>query len=182
MVVDTKNKYKGWLNIDELTIKTKKGKEIRREVMRRKNAVAALVYDTKLQKYIFVSQFRPGSASDIIEIPAGTMDHQGEDPRECMVREIEEEIGYKVDNIKLIDECFVSPGGTTEKITIYFAEVSEKIGEGGGVQGEDEEIDIIEMSTEEVKTTRFMDAKTIIAVNWAKYNYMNNVTNSKPNV
>ena len=181
MIIDRKNKYKGWINIDELTIKTKKGKEIRREVMTRKNAVAALVYDTNLKKYIFVSQYRPGSASDIIEIAAGTMDHENEDPRDCMIREVEEEIGYKVDTIKLIDECFVSPGGTTEKITIYFAEVSIKVGEGGGVEGEDEEIDIVEMSKEDMLTTRFMDAKTIIAVNWAKYNY-NDGTGSEPNV
>lgn len=171
MITDRKNKYSGYLSVDELTIKTKSGKDVKREVMVRKNAVAALVYDETTKKYIFVSQFRPGSSGDIIEIPAGVLDHGDEDKRDAITREIEEEIGYKVDSIKLIDECYISPGGTTEVITIYFAEVSEKIGEGGGVASEDEEIDIIEMSREEMETTRFKDAKTIIAVNWAKYNH-----------
>jgi len=171
MIVDRQNKYKGYLNIDEITHKTKAGKEVKREVMRRKNAVSALVYNTETKKYIFVSQFRPGVGDNLMEIPAGVLDHAGEDPRDAMIREIEEEIGYGVDNIKLIDEGFVSPGGTTEMISIYFAEVSDKVGEGGGVEGEDEEIDIIEMDREEMLNTRFKDFKTIIAVQWARYNH-----------
>lgn len=171
MIVNREPKYKGFINIDELTVRTKKGKEIKREVMRRKNAVASLVYNTIAKKYIFVSQFRPGVNGDIIEIPAGVLDHAGEDPEDAMIREIEEEIGYGVDNIIPIDEGFVSPGGTTEMILIYFSEVSDKVGLGGGVEGEDEEIDIVEMTREEMLNTRFKDFKTIIAVQWARYNH-----------
>ncbi len=170
-ILNRENKYKGFINIDELTIKTKKGKEIKREVMRRKNAVSALVYNTVTKMYIFVSQWRPGVGGDIVEIPAGVLDHGSEDPRDAMIREIEEEIGYGVDKITLLDEGFVSPGGTTEMISVYFAEVSDKVGEGGGVQGEDEEIDIVEMTRDEMLNTRFKDFKTIIAVNWARYNH-----------
>ena len=169
--MNRENKYDGYLKIDELTFKNKRGQEVRREVMRRQDAVAALVYNTETEKYIFVSQWRPGAHTDVIEIPAGVLDHEGEDPREAISREIEEEIGYKVDNLKLIDEGWVSPAGTTELITIYFAEVSEKIGEGGGLETEGEEIDIIEMDSDEVFSTRFKDFKTIIAVQWAKYNH-----------
>lgn len=171
MIVNREPKYKGYLNIDELTVKTKKGKEIKREVMRRKNAVAALVFNTQTEKYVFVSQWRPGVAGDIVEIPAGVLDHAGEDPRDAMIREIEEEIGYGVDKITLIDEGFVSPGGTTEMISVYFAEVSDQVGQGGGVEGEDEEIDIVEMTRKEMLNTRFKDFKTIIAVQWARYNH-----------
>ena len=56
-------------------------------------------------------------------------------------------------------------------ISVYFAEVSDKVGQGGGVEGEDEEIDIIEMTREEMMNTRFKDFKTIIAVQWARYNH-----------
>jgi ADP-ribose pyrophosphatase len=169
--MNRQNKYDGYLKIDELTFKNKRGQEVKREVMRRKDAVAALVYNTDTKKYIFVSQWRPGAHTEVIEIPAGVLDHEGEDPREAISREIEEEIGYKVDKLKLIDEGWVSPGGTTELITIYFAEVSDKIGEGGGLETEGEEIDIIEMDSDEVFSTRFKDFKTIIAVQWAKYNH-----------
>lgn len=170
MILDRKNKYGGYLSIDELTVKTKKGTEVKREVMVRKNAVASLVYDTVKDKYIFCSQWRPGSASDLLEIVAGTLDKPGEDPRDAMTREIMEEIGYETDLIKLIDECYMSPGGTTEVITIYYAEVSNQVEEGGGHASEHEEIDIIYMDYDEMISTRFRDAKTIIAVNWAKLN------------
>jgi len=171
MIIDRKPKYQGYLNIDEITYKTKSGKEGKRELMIRKNAVAALLYDTVKKKYILISQWRPGSASDIVEVVAGTLDKPGEDPQDAMTREIEEEVGYATDSIKLIDECYMSPGGSSEIITIYFCEVSKKIGEGGGVPGELEEIDTIEMDREELLSTRFRDAKTIIAVNWARYNH-----------
>jgi len=171
MIINRESKYKGYLNIDEITFKNKKGKEVKREVMNRKNAVSSLVYDTVKKQYVFVSQWRPATSNNIIEIPAGVLDHGDEDPRNAIIREIEEEIGYKVDNIKLIDEGFVSPGGTSEMISIYFSEVSEKIGDGGGVENEDEEIDIIEMSRDEMLKTQFKDFKTIIAVQWARYNH-----------
>jgi len=175
IVINRENKYKGYLSIDEITLRTKKGVEIKREVMYRKNAVSSLVYNEETQKYIFVNQIRPGSLSDLIEIPAGTLDHEGEDKRDAMKREIEEEIGYSVKSMILLDECYMSPGGNTEIISIYFSVVDKKIGEGGGVEGEHEEIEIVEMTKEEMLSTRFRDAKTIIAVNWARYNHLTNI-------
>lgn len=169
-MIGSENKYNGYLKIDELTFKNRRGQQVKREVMRRQDAVAALVFDTNTQKYIFVSQWRPGASSEVLEIVAGVLDHQGEDPRETIKREIEEEIGYKTDSLKLIEEGWVSPGGTTELVTIYYAEVSEKVSEGGGLEIEGEDIDIIEMDREEMLSTRFKDFKTIIAVQWVKYN------------
>ena len=168
MVTNRETKYKGFLTLDQLTVKNRGGKEVKRELLVKKDAVAAVVYNTETKKFIFVNQWRPGSNSEIIEIAAGTLDVPGEDAREAMKREIDEEIGYKTDLIKLIDECYTSPGGTNEIVTVYYAEVSEKIGEGGGLENED--IDIIEMDLEEVLTTRFRDAKTIIGVNYIKEN------------
>ena len=51
------------------------------------------------------------------------------------------------------------------------ADAGSGVGDGGGVEGEDEEIDIIEMTREEMMNTRFKDFKTIIAVQWARYNH-----------
>jgi nudix-type nucleoside diphosphatase (YffH/AdpP family) len=171
MIVDQTNKYGGYLKVDEITYKNQKGKNVKREVMKRPNAVSALVYDTNKKVYVFVKQWRPGASSDVLEIVAGTLDHSNEDTRSAIEREILEEIGYKTDNLKLIDEGWVSPGGTTEKVSIYFAEVSEKVSEGGGLESEDEEIEIIEMTKSEMLSTRFEDLKTIIAVMWARYNH-----------
>lgn len=169
MVVNRERKYKGFINIDELTVKTRSGNEVKRELMVRMNAVAGIVYDTKRKKFIFVNQWRPGSNDEIVEIVAGTLDVEGEDPREAMIREIDEEIGYKTDKITLIDECYMSPGGSSEVISIYYCEVSNKIHNGGGL--EDEDIDVVEMDIDEVLSTRFRDAKTIIGVNYLKHTF-----------
>ena len=166
MLSNRETKYKGFYTLDELTVKTRSGKEVKRELLVKKNAVAAVVYNTTTNKYIFVNQWRPGSNSEILELVAGTLDVPGEDPREAMKREIDEEIGYKTDSITLIDECYTSPGGTNEVITIYYCEVSEQIHEGGGLEFED--IDVIEMDIQEVLSTRFRDAKTIIGINYIK--------------
>ncbi len=168
MILTRERKYKGFLNIDELTVKTRSGEHVRREVMVRKDAVAGVVYDTNKKVFIFVSQFRPGSNQEIIELVAGTLDVPGEDPREAMVREIDEEVGYKTDSIVLIDECYMSPGGSTELISIYYCEVSEKIHQGGGLEYED--IDVLEMDIDEVLSTRFRDAKTLIGINYIRQN------------
>lgn len=171
MMTKRERKYSGFLNIDELSVKTRSGKEVKRELMVRPDGVASIVFNTKTNKFIFVNQWRPASNSEIIELVAGTCDVEGEDPREAMIREIDEEIGYKTDKIKLIEECYMSPGGTSELISIYYSEVSEKISNGGGL--EDEDIDVIEMDYNEVLSTRFRDAKTIIGVNYIRNSQKN---------
>lgn len=169
MIEKIEKKYKGWLDVDSVQV-NKKGKIVNYEVVNKKSAVAAVVYDTKKQKYIFVKQWRVGSTSDMLEIVAGTLDKASEDPREAIKREIMEEIGYETDSIKMIDEFYTSPGGTNEMITVYYCEVSNKVSEGGGLEEESEDIEIVELSREEVLSTRFVDAKTIIGVNYIKYN------------
>lgn len=168
MIKDREEKYGGYLKVDQLTVKGKRGKDFKREVIRRPNAVAAIVFDTVKKKFIFVKQWRAGVAGDIIEVVAGLIDHAGEDTRQTMKREVEEEVGYEVDNIKMLDEFYSSPGMTTEMVTLYYCEVSNQVSEGGGVESEDEEIDIVYMTEQEVKMTQFKDAKTIIGVNWIK--------------
>ena len=171
MILNKINKYKGFVSVDEIEYKTKSGKTNKKELVVRKNAVAGLLYDTIRDSYIFVSQYRIGSNSDIVEIVAGLVDNPDENQRDTMVREAEEETGYEVDSMTLIDECYMSPGGSNEIITIYFCKVSHKVSEGGGLKSDGEEIDIIEMDRDEMLSTIFKDAKTIIAVNWVKYNF-----------
>lgn len=168
-ILNSKKIYKGFLTILNLDVETSKGDVVSREVMSRSDgggsddSVASLVFDTEKERFIFAKQFRPGLMNEedqnLIEVVAGTKE-VGEDPNLCMEREIEEEIGYKVDNMKYIGEYFVSPGGTTEKIHLFVSFVSEKVSEGGGLESEDEEIEIVEMSHVDVYNYNFRDMKT----------------------
>lgn len=165
--------YKNFLKILNVKVETKSGDIITREIMSRgsgnrtDDSVASLVYDSSKHKYIFTKQFRPGlyteESQDIIEVVAGTLE-KGEDPKECMKREILEEIGYKVDTIDYIGTYYVSPGGTSEKIHLYVSKVSNKVSEGGGLESENEEIDVIEMTKEEVFLFDFNDMKTDLLI------------------
>jgi ADP-ribose pyrophosphatase len=168
-ILSTKKVFEGFLSILNLEVQTSTGEVINREVMTRENGknssdgVCALVFDTVKKKYIFTKQFRTGLINednqDLIEVVAGTLE-TGEDPSECMKREIEEELGYKTDKIKFFNKGFVSPGGCTEKIYMFIVEVSEKISEGGGLESEHEEIEVIEMNEYDTITYDFMDLKT----------------------
>jgi ADP-ribose pyrophosphatase len=162
-IKNTERVYDGFIKVDKLTIEKPGGDDVTREVMVRKDAVAALVFDKIQNNYIFVRQFRPGPASDIVEIVAGTMDVDGETAENCVKREIEEEIGYKTDYLRYIASCYFSPGGTTEKVHIFYAEVSEKLSDGGGVG--DENIEIIRTDGDKL-FQHLNDSKTLIAIQW----------------
>jgi len=163
--ISTERKYDGHLKIDLINLEGEKGNTVIREVVTKKSAVGGIIYNTETQKYIFVKQYRPGPRDYIIEIAAGLLDVDGEDPRDCMIREIEEETGYKTDSIiTLVDEFYSSPGFTDEKLTLFYAEVSEKINNKLGVG--DEEIELVEMDYTDLthNLMNFTDAKTILAL------------------
>jgi len=162
-ILERKNLYNGYLKVDSLKIINDRDQVMDLEVIKRKNAVSSLVKNTKTGKFIFVNQWRPGVEDYITETVAGTI-IPGEDPQECLIREIEEEIGYKVDYTKFLYECYTSPGADTEKINIFYSEVSEKISSGGGLEEEGETINTIELSEKELSNYTFKDAKTIISI------------------
>ncbi len=160
--ISRERKHEGFFSVDALKIQTRDGSIVTREVMNRKDGVCALVLDTVNMEFVFVQQYRPGVGGILLEVPAGTLDVPGEDPKDAIIREIDEEIGYKVDDIQYITKCYMSPGGSTELIYIYMAYVSEKLHEGGGTPHED--IDIVRIKEEDVLDTEFLDAKTLIAI------------------
>lgn len=175
-IVNREVKYSGKFKIEEVTVQ-KGDEEFKTEVFDRGNSVGALVYNTETKKYLFTSQYRVGSEGVMIEIVAGKID-EGETPQEAVKREIVEEIGYKVDTMLHITDMYLSPGGSKEVMALFYVEVSEKIGDGGGIEGENitvVEIDELGMSgnlffniSEDGMITppyKLIDAKSIIAVN-----------------
>lgn len=172
-IIGTEESYNGFLKIDTVFIETSKGERIKREVMKRSSngnsddSVAALVFNTATNKFIFTSQFRVGLIHEdsqyLIEAVAGTLKH-GEDPTECMVREILEEIGYKTNKIDYLGEYFASAGGCTEKLKLFYAEVDTQIEQGGGLEEEHEEIEIVEMDIDAINSYEFRDMKTELLI------------------
>lgn len=161
---EPRDQQQGYLKVHKLTLQGKKN-QVNREYINSGDAVAAVVFDTIKNKYIFVKQFRPGPKMKIIELCAGMIDKVGENEIETMKREIEEELGYATDTInQIVKPYYASPGKTTERMSLYFATVSNKIGQGGGLESENEEIEIVELTKEEIKRTDFIDGKTLMAL------------------
>ena len=94
------------------------GKSTLREVVEHRGAAA--IVPVLQDKVVLVRQFRYATGSELLEIPAGTLE-QGEDPEACARRELEEETGYKCDKLLKMFECFMAPGYSTEKIHFYLA-------------------------------------------------------------
>lgn len=148
----------------------------RRLVFERGNSVAALIWNKDTQKVILTNQFRyptyeqgPGWMSEVV---AGVID-ENETPEETIRREIEEEIGYKVtDELTHIATFYVSPGVSSEKIAVYYIEVSNTnhVSKGGGLASENEDIRLEEWTLSDLKQALengvLNDAKTVIAVQW----------------
>ncbi|AMJ66070.1 NUDIX domain-containing protein [Hymenobacter sp. PAMC 26628] len=166
-ITDRKRVFNGHYKIDELAVRAPNGQEFTREQFIFGNAVAALVFDTQRQLYVLTRQFRYGPEREVLEIAAGMIDHD-DTPDATVRREIHEELGYEVDALTPIATVYSTPGASTETIAIYYAEVSRQTGPGGGVAGENETIEIVTMDWDALLAESFQDAKTLVAVQWAR--------------
>jgi len=151
-----------------------------REVYDRGNGAAILLYNTTESKIILTRQFRMptyknGNTSGMmIEACAGLLEE--ENAEECIRRETEEETGYRISDVRKIFEAYMSPGSVTEIIHFFVAEYSKemKIHDGGGLDTEHENIDVLELSFAQalqmIVTGEIKDAKTIMLLQYAKIN------------
>ena len=167
IIKDRKTLYKGFFSVEKVTAE-QNGELIERDIVINKDAVAALVFDTSRQEYILTEQFRVPPQKNMLEIVAGLLDNENEKPETCIEREIKEEIGYAVDKLEFIQAFYSTPGSYSEKVWLYYAEVSRKIGKGGGLAEEHEEIKTVSFSRQKLLSHPIEDAKTLISVLWLK--------------
>ncbi|AKQ44826.1 hypothetical protein TH63_03030 [Rufibacter radiotolerans] len=177
-IVKKETAYQGHYRLQVYTIQDQ-GKEYEREVFQTGQAAAALVYNTKRQKFILAKQYRPAIEQEMVEAVAGMLDSPDEKPEEAIIREIEEEIGYAVDKLERISEFYPSPGAFSEKIYLFYAQVSKKTSEGGGKDEEHENIETLELDAQELAEYTFLDGKTLLAVEWAKNKILPSLQNAK---
>ena len=151
-----------------------------RECYDRGDGAAILLYNPAKKTVILIKQFRMpsylnGNASGMmIEVCAGLLDE--DHPEACIIKEVEEETGFKISNPKKVFELYSTPGAVTEKIHYFIAEYSDdmKISEGGGLEEEHEDIEVLEINFETALTMvskgEINDAKTVVLLQYAKLN------------
>jgi nudix-type nucleoside diphosphatase (YffH/AdpP family) len=155
----------------------KMSEPVRRLVFERGDAVAAIIFNRDTQKVVLINQFRyptydkgPGWMKEVV---AGILE-PNETPEDALRRESMEEIGYRIDDLTHMTTFYVSPGGSSERIMLYYAEVgnNDRIGAGGGLTSKGEDIQIIEVALPELWSAldagEIIDAKTIIGVMWLR--------------
>ncbi len=177
--------FQGFFAVDRYTVKHEMfnggmSGEVVREVFERGNAAAVLPYDPKLDAVVLVEQFRIGAtASDIgpwqLETIAGVVDKDDESVEELVKREAVEEANCHLDEVIPMMEYFCSPGGATEKISLFAAIVDAA--ELGGVYGLEEESEDIKVhvvklhdAMKMIETGEIQTAMTIIALQWLALN------------
>jgi nudix-type nucleoside diphosphatase (YffH/AdpP family) len=166
---------RNWVKLDRYTIRyaRRDGRTdmLVREVHDHGSGAAVLPYDARRGTVLLVKQFRlppylAGGDGFIIECCAGLLD--GDDPAACAAREAEEELGFRVSNLRLVANPFATPGVVTERIAMFLGDYDHgsRLHNGGGHAHEGEDIEVIEMAFDDlrlmVREGRIIDAKTLM--------------------
>jgi len=150
-----------------------------RELFERGNAVVVLPYDPVLDEVVVLEQFRIGALHApggpwLLEFVAGMFD-ENEDALDVARREVMEEMGCEVAELEFITEYLVSPGGTSERISLYCGRVDAS--QADGIHGLDEEHEDIRVSSVSfaeamalLQQGRINSAAPIIALQWLQLN------------
>lgn len=149
-----------------------------REAYDRGNGATILLYNPSSRTVILTRQFRlptflnGNETGMLIEACAGLLDK--DNAEDCIRKETEEETGYKISKVQKVFESYMSPGSVTEILYFFVAEYDHnmKVSEGGGLQHEQENIEVLELDFDEaynmIHTGEIRDGKTIMLLQYAK--------------
>lgn len=177
-ITDRRRVFSGWNSVDAITVEVTYAdgdtEAHAREVVDHGHAVSVLPVDPVRRTALLVRQWRAplvGTDDDpfLLEACAGIID-PGETPVEAVRREAEEEMGIHLDGLEDMGRVIMSPGALTETIRLYLATYGDgsRVSDGGGLDHEGEEIEIVEMPLDElyaiVGSGALLDSKTVILI------------------
>jgi ADP-ribose pyrophosphatase len=152
---------------------------INRELFVRGSCVAVLLYDPERDKVVLIEQFRTGAILQpdrawLVEIVAGAIE-EGETAIEVAYRESIEEAGCEIQELIVINEFYTTPGGASERITLFCGKIdSTQVGGIHGLDHEDEDIWVRSVDFDEayrmVESNEIESAIPIIAIQWLALN------------
>ena len=139
------------------------GHECWREIVVHPGAVC-IVARPAPDQVILIRQYRHATGRELLEIPAGTL-HDGEDPRECAIRELEEEAGYLASTMIERARFWTTPGFTTELMYLYEATHLKKT----QINPDDDEVIAVDIAgsseaLQMIDDGRIQDAKSILGL------------------
>lgn len=176
--------YKGFFRLEKYQLQHTLYKggwsnKITRELFMRGNCVAVILYDPVRDEIVLIEQFRAGAVlrpeqAWLVEIVAGAIE-PGETAEEVAYREAVEEAGCEIEEIMLIKEFYTTPGGSSERISLFCAKVdTSDVGGVHGLDDEDEDILVSVATLDEayqmVESGRIESGIPIIAIQWLYIN------------
>jgi len=183
-ILDQEIVYPGFFRMEKYRLKHTLydggwSEEISRELFVRGNCVAVLLYDPTADKLVLIEQFRAGAILNpdrawLVEIVAGAIE-AGETAEEVAYRESIEEAGCTIEQIKVINEFYTTPGGSSERITLFCGKIdSSQVGGIHGLDHEHEDILVRAVSFDEayqmLLNGEIESAIPIIAIQWLALN------------
>lgn len=173
-----------WYNLKKFTFDYKKDdgswETQHRESYDCGDGAAVLLYNREKETIVLTRQFRmPTYVNDnndgmMVEVCAGLLD--GLTPKECILKEILEETGYRLKEVEQVMVTYMCPGSVTQKLYLFIGQYEDfmKVEEGGGAENETENIEVLEISFEEalkmMASGEICDAKTITLLQYAQIN------------
>jgi GDP-mannose pyrophosphatase NudK len=149
----------------------------KREIYDNGNSAVVLPYDPERKTVLLTRQLRlPIFMQDgierAVEACAGKLD--GEQAEQRIVKEMQEELGFRITKVERLFELYVSPAAIMEKISFFTCAYSpaDKVSEGGGLKEEGEDIEVVETTLEEaaamIANGEIVDAKTVVLVQYLR--------------
>lgn len=183
-VLEKKICFKGFFRIEKYRLRHRLfsgdwSQPLVREVFERGHAAAVLPYDPIRDEVILIEQFRVGAldapdGSWLLEIVAGMIE-AGETAQDVVKRESIEEADCIISDLIPLYDCFVSPGGTTERVALFCGRVDST--HAGGVhgaaeEGEDIKVHVVSLDTAFtlLNSGKITSASAIIALQWLALN------------
>lgn len=151
------------------SVRTPQGEVMEREIVEHNDAVGIVAF-TPTGEVVLLRQYRHAVGGEILEIPAGKIDVDGESPLETARRELREETGLEAGELELLTVFRNSAGWTDEKTHVYLARNVAQVGLPDGFEptGEEAEMEIVRLPYEDavaaVRDGTITDAKTIIGL------------------
>ena len=144
-----------------------------REVYDNGDSAVILPHDARRNTVLLTRQLRlpiflRDGAERTLEACAGKLDGELAEPR--IMKEVEEELGYRITKVQRLFDLYVSPAAIMERTAFFTCPYSptDKVAEGGGLKKEGEDIEVVEVTLKEaasmVATREIVDAKTVILI------------------
>lgn len=173
-ILDKSVVYEGWGRYLVLDVEVANGVVVKRQLDDHGSAACVLAYDPARRTALLASQPRVGPLfmglePRLVEAAAGMFDAE-ESGEDCARREAMEELGVRLTTLDPVACCWSAPGVSTETIDLYLGayDAADQIAEGGGVEGEHEDIEIVEIALadlwEQALGGAVSDMKTLLLI------------------